>query len=424
MPEAKPVTPMMQQYREVKAKLSTGTLLLFRLGDFFELFEEDAAIASNILGLTLTARGEVPMAGIPAHAVDSYIRRLLEAGRKVALCDQLEEARPGKLVKRALTRVYTPGTTLSDEHLRQNHNQYLLAIDQVASQFCASYLELSTGQWVVFSSPKREDFLTHLVFLNPAELVVPEGKLTPGLKEYLIENLPELTVTELPESFFEPVGAYRILCEALSVLSLKGFGLSPEHPAVGAAGALYSYASQALCGKPENLKNIEVATLSNQLMVDPATARQLELFASLAGGRKGSLLEAIDSTVTAAGGRLLERVMLAASLDINELNQRLDAVEVFASNPQKLDELRVTLKSTRDIERILSRLQNRLRSPRELCATRDTLKALPALREFLRNFSPKAASVFSFFSEDLGSHASLEGLLSAALEDEAVGDLS
>jgi DNA mismatch repair protein MutS len=412
---------MLRQYYETKAKLAPGTLLLFRVGDFFELFAEDARIASNLLGLTLTQRGDCPMAGVPHHALEVYVQRLLKAGRKVAVCDQLEEPRPGKLVRRALTRVYTPGTTISAEHLEANHNHYLLALDQIGSQLVASWMELSTGEWVVAATDRKQDLLTFLTLLGPAEMVVRENGIGAGLKEELIENLPELTTTDLPESFFEPIGGRRILCEALGVASLKAFGLADDHAGLGAAAALYTYASQALCGKPENLKGLTVYEMTDRLLIDPTTARQLEIFKDLSGSKEGALITALDSTMTASGGRLLERVMLEPSCDIAELNRRLDAVGAFVAEAGALEALRERLKNLRDLERIVGRLQNRLRTPRELVAIRETLRGLPQIKIALEVFSPAATS---WMTSPIGTHDALFKLLVDALDENPEGDIA
>ncbi len=412
-------TPMFRQYKEIKAKLAPGTLLLFRLGDFFEMFDDDARMAANILGLTLTARHERPMAGIPHHAAEGYIKRLLDSGKKVAVCDQLEEARPGKLVQRALTRVFTPGTAINAEHLEASHNQYLLALSVSKSStgltLAASWMELSTGEWAAAAHASIDDFLTYLTLLQPAELIIPETGLPAGIKERLIENLPSLSVSELPESFFEPLGAKRILCEALHVATLKGFGLPDDHPAIGPAGALYSYAKQALCAAPANLCELKLHRFENRLLLDANTARQLEIFRALDGGRQGSLINAMDATMTAAGGRLLERTLRAPSCDKATLLARLAAVEAFASQPEGLRELRELLSLLRDLERILGRLQNRLRTPRELAAVRDTLRALPRLKAQVERFE---AGAVGWISSAIDPHAALCTRLGAALEEE------
>lgn len=421
MPEE---TPMFKQYRETKAKLAPGTLLLFRLGDFFELFDDDAKIASNVLGLTLTARHERPMAGMPAHALEGYIKRLLDAGKKVAVCDQLEPAQTGRLVKRELTRVYTPGTALHAEHLQAEHNQYLLALNQVGTHLSASWMELSTGDWQVGASIAREDLLTFLTLLQPAELIVPEEDLPPGIKERLIEELPGLSVSELPNSFFEPVGAKRILCEALQVATLKGFGLDDDHPALGVAGALYSYAKQALCAAPANLRQIRLQTFENRLLIDPNTARQLEIFKDLSGQRSGSLIHALASTQTAAGARLLEKLLLSPECHVEPLEARYNAITALMSQPQGLEDLRQGLSALRDLERILGRLENRLRTPRELAATRDTLRALPQLKAQLLAFTIQHPAHLSWITGAIDPHADLCFQLAQALEEEPANDFS
>ena len=419
---------MMQQYFEVRRGLPRDTLLLFRLGDFFELFFDDAVAASRLLGLTLTRRQEHPMAGIPAHALDTYVGKLLAAGKKVAICDQQEPARPGKLVKRQLVRILTPGTMLAASQLDAQSNHYLAALATTPHGLHAAWLDLTTGEFRVASDEHLENLLPVLTALNPAELLLPEGELARwqaapheqtamhALHHFCAARL----CTELPAYQFEAAAGARTVMDALGVLNLQGFGLASDHPALGPAGALVYYATENLCAKPENLRGLQEYRSGRTLLLDPATLRNLEIFQSSRDSREGSLLGAINRTSTAAGARLLERWLAAPTLELAEIRRRQTFVGALLAQPAKLAALRESLAGVRDIPRILGRLQNRLRNPRELGGVRDTLAQLPALRAGLAGFGPPLAD---HYLPRLGEFAPLRDLLLRALADELPADL-
>jgi DNA mismatch repair protein MutS len=425
MPEPEKTTPMMQQYFEVKRGLPPDTLLLFRLGDFYELFFEDAATASRLLGLTLTKRQDSPMAGIPYHAADGYVAKLLAAGKKVAVCDQQEAAQPGRLVRRKLSRILTPGTTLSASQIEGARNHYLAAASLDRRGLHAAWLDLSTGEFRIATDADPANLLPVLTALDPAELLVAEGAL--GLwksaphEQAAVHALhafaSQRLCTEVPAHLLDPSAGAREVLEALGVLNMEGFGIDRSHPALGPAGALVRYATDNLCARPENLGAIREYRSSRTLLLDPATLRNLEIFASSRGGREGSLIGAIDRTATAPGARLLERWLAAPTLDLAEIRRRQAIVGEFGARPSLLADLRDRLRNVRDIPRILGRLQNRLRNPRELGGVRDTLDQLPSLRASLEGFS-LSTPPFPVFELP-----QLRALLAGALADELPADL-
>ena len=422
------LTPMMQQYFEVKRGLPKDTLLLFRLGDFFELFFDDAVVASRLLGLTLTKRQEHPMAGLPHHAVDAYVGKLLAAGKKVAICDQDEPAQPGRLVRRKLTRILSAGTTLAANQLDAARNRYLCAVSLDRQGLHAAWIELSTGEFRVATAPKIGDLLPVLSSLDPAELLAPEGDLERWKgaphEDAAVHALHAFaagrTVTELPGYRFEAAAGARAVAAAIGVLNLQGFGLASEHPALGPAGALVSYASDNLRAKPENLRGLREYRSARTLLLDPATLRNLEIFSSVRGTRQGSLFAAIDGTTTAAGSRLLERWLAAPELDLAEIRRRHALVGELIARPARLAELERSLGGIRDIPRILGRLQNRLRNPRELRGVRDSLGSIPGICAALAPLGPDSAAL----RERIHELPELLGLLSRALEDEPPADVS
>ncbi|HEY0945940.1 MAG TPA: DNA mismatch repair protein MutS [Opitutaceae bacterium] len=423
------LTPMMQQYFEVQRGLPRDTLLLFRLGDFFEMFFDDAIAASKICGLTLTKRQDHPMAGIPAHALDNYVNKLLAAGKKVAICDQAEPAKAGKLVRRQLTRILSPGTTLAPNQLDSQRNHYLCALSLDKAGLHAAWLDLSTGEFRVATDGRAENLLPVLTALDPAELIITEGELerwkAAPHEQTAIHALHAFCtarlVTDLPAYQFETPAGAKTVMDALGVLNLQGFGLALDHPALGPAGALVYYATENLRAKPENLRSLQEYRSARTLLLDPATLRNLEIFQSSRGSREGSLLAAINRTGTAAGARLLERWLAAPTLDLAEIRRRSAIVGEFIAQPQRLAELRALLANVRDIPRILSRLQNRLRNPRELGGVRDTLAQLPAMLGELSGFGGQLATDYTTRITDLPA---LRELLARALADELPADLA
>jgi DNA mismatch repair protein MutS len=429
MSQAPKITPMMQQYFEVKRGLPRDTLLLFRLGDFFEMFFDDAIVASRLCGLTLTRRQEHPMAGIPAHAADTYVNKLLAAGKKVAICDQTEPAQAGRLVRRTLTRILTPGTILAANQLDADRNHYLAALTLDHTGLHAAWLDLSTGEFRIASDARIQNLLPVLTALDPAELLVPEGALavwqTAPHEQTAVHSLHAFATsrlcTELPSYNFETATGAKTVMDTLGVLNLQGFGLDHQHPALGPAGALVYYATENLCAKPENLRSLQEYHSAGTLLLDPATLRNLEIFASVRGGREGSLLSAINRTVTSAGARLLERWLAAPTLDLAEINRRQAHVAEWLGAPARLAALRELLVNVRDIPRILGRLQNRLRNPRELGGVRDTLDQLPALRAEL---ATGGGGLSAGYLPRLAELPELRALLAGALADELPADLA
>ncbi len=424
------LTPMMQQYFDVKRGLPKETLLLFRLGDFFELFFDDAVTASRLLGLTLTKRQETPMAGLPAQAVDNYVSKLLAAGKKVAICDQAEPAKAGKLVRRQLTRILSPGTTLAANQLDAARNHYLAAVALDKRGLHAAWLDLSTGEFRVATDAAIPNLLPILTALDPAELLVVEGErdrwAAAPHEETAVHALHGFCaarlVSELPGYHFETSTGSRTVMDALGVLNLAGFGLDPAHPGLGPAGALVGYATENLCAKPENLRTLQEYRSTRTLLLDPATLRNLEIFQSSRGTREGSLLHAMNRTVTAAGARLLERWLATPTLDLPVIRRRQALVGDLLAHPTRLAAVHEHLSGIRDVPRILGRLQNRLRNPRELGGVRDTLARLPELRAALAAFA--AASELAAVRDQLQELPDLRHLLGSALADELPNDLA
>jgi DNA mismatch repair protein MutS len=427
--QPKKLTPMMQQWHEMRAKLSDDTLLMFRLGDFYEIFKQDAEWGAKLLGITLTHRHGMPMAGIPFHAADGYIQKLLDQGIKVAICDQMETPQAGKLVKRELTRIITPGTRLADTQIDAQRNHFLLALSLGKKALNAAWLDLTTGEFFLASEAKPENLFAAFESLDPREIIVPENASEQWTLPHTEQRFRELythisdgrAVSPIPDYHFDEVSGAQSVMEALGVMNLEGFGIDQTHPALGAAGALIHYATETLCAKPKNLRKIKEYSSQRTLLLDPATLRNLEIFKSAANTRHGSLLAAMDGCVTAPGARLLERWLCAPELDLAEIQRRQNCVGEFVTAPGLATELQNLLKGVRDIERILSRLQNRMRNPRELGGVRDTLAALPAIATTLLEFpdTPVAA-----IAERINDFSALSATLDSGLAEELPSNIA
>ncbi len=413
---------MQRQYREFREKLAEGTILLFRLGDFYEVFGHDAEVAAKVLGLTLTKRHETPMAGLPHHAAPAYVNRLLAAGWKVAICDQLEAPVTGKLVRRGLTRILTPGTALEDSQLDSRRGNYLAALCWDKQGWHAAWLDVSTADFrlATDSSPSRLLPLLHSV--SPREIILPEG-LEPSAadRESLEVFLQGRAVSRLPGWNFDGAAGARLVAQTLSVHGLAGFGLTDEHAALGAAGAVLGYVTDSLCDRPKNLFRLIEAKLGDSVLLDAASSRNLELFAASGGAREGSLLETIDRTETPAGARLLALWLAEPSTDLGLISRRQAAVGEFVRHPGAASRVAEALRGVRDLARILARLQNRLRNPRELGGIRDTLRSLPPLREELQALP---GGTLATLAARIETEPALLTRLETALGDELPVDLT
>ena len=419
MQEVKPATPMMQQYLSVHEKLPKDTVLFYRLGDFYEMFFEDAEVGAQILGLTLTHRAGAPMAGIPFHASETYIDKLLKAGKKVAICDQMETPKPGKLVERSLTRILTPGTVLEDGQMEAKSNHYIVCIEARHTLLCAAWLDLSTSEFKITSTQNTSELLAFLQALAPKEIVLSES-CTSDQRVQWEGLLQDRIISNVPSFVFDLEQARTHLEKLLEVQHLEGFGIQPSEPALGCANALIFYITENLCHSPKNLKKISYYHWHKNMLLDPATLRNLEIFQTQAGAKEGSLLHFLDVAKTAAGSRLIQQFLTSPLLDLQQIAYRQNCIQAFYEAPMQTHSLQTLLTHTRDLIRILSRLQNRLKSPRELGAILETLEQLPEIKTILLQFpSPE----LKLLTEKLQLFEDLKQLLQAALVEDLPNDL-
>jgi DNA mismatch repair protein MutS len=369
------LTPMMQQYQRLRASVPADTLLLFRLGDFYELFFDDAKEASGLLNLALTHRNSVPMCGMPYHAAQGYISKLIQAGRRVAVCDQTSEPQPGKIVTREITQIITAGTVSELDLLKANRPNYLGAVYFHEGRFGFAYAELSTGEFRVTEASNGSALLDDLARISPAEVLVSERQNT---------EFGEIAGALAYDDFaFLTDHARFTLCEHFKVKSLDGFGCSEMPAAIGAAGAIIHYLKQQLRRKVDHLAALRCDARDDYVMLDAATQVNLELVESR-GARNMSLLAALDRTVTPMGGRKLRSWILQPLRDLGELEKRQQLIADLLHEADLLAALRSCLKSIRDLERAAGRLSQASGNARDLVALKISLQQIPELKGQLR----------------------------------------
>ncbi len=367
---------MMKQYRALKASVRDA-ILLFRLGDFYEMFGEDAKIAAPILEIALTARHTTPMCGIPHHAASGYIARLLKAGKKVAVCEQVEDPRQAKgIVKRDIIRIITPGTAVEEELLKSSASNYLAAVHQMGQVYGFAYIELSTGEFKAAELSSRDALRNELERVSPSECLV-SGTLAPRLKD-LLSFLPETVLTPLEDWFFDYDLAYAALKKQFGTASLDGFGCQQMIPGIGAAGAIIGYVGENLRSSLSHVHSLSVFSPAAFMVMDAVSQRNLEIIEPLRGGdRSATLIGVLDRTVTSMGSRTLRTWLLQPLLDPKEIEKRLDGVEELTSRRDALADIRQGLKGIRDIGRIMGRVACGRTNARELAGLRESLSSLP-----------------------------------------------
>ncbi|HEX9652086.1 MAG TPA: DNA mismatch repair protein MutS [bacterium] len=379
-------TPMMQQYLAIKAR-HQDAVLFFRMGDFYEMFFEDAKIASEVLGLTLTARAhgksaEVPLAGFPHHALDTYLAKMIKAGYRVAICEQIEDPKLAKtVVKRDITEVVSPGTVLADDLLDSKRNNFLAAIYIKGDIAGLALADISTGEFTVLEVPK-EQFTEEITRANPAELLLSEEQAT-----FVQNQLPKnehYFVTQREQWIFNRDFGYETLTKHFGTLSLKGFGCEDLDAGVSAAGAAIYYLKEAQKGQLAQINQLQRQTSSEFMSLDSDTRRNLELVKSIrSGGTQGTLIGVIDKTRTPMGGRRLVQWMLRPLLDPARIKRRLDAVEELLTSANVLKEVRETFGRIGDLERYISKITTNRASARDLVAIKNSLKLIPEIKRVL-----------------------------------------
>ncbi len=382
--EAKRATPAMAQYFELKAA-NPGYLLFYRMGDFYELFFEDAEIASRILGIALTKRGkhagaDIPMCGVPVHAAEEYLHKLIKAGQRVAVCEQMEDPAEAKkrgskaVVRREVVRLVTPGTITEDSLLAPKRHNYLVALVRVKAEgiFGLARADISTGVFsVMVLAP--DDLEAEIARIDPGEIILPESLLEDPTVAKALRQVPPATMTPLPASRFDSVAGERRLKDHFEVAALEAFGTFTRAE-IAAAGALLDYIALTQVGSLPALRPPKREDRDTHLQIDAATRASLEILRTTSGKRAGSLLATVDLTITAAGARTLAERLSSPLADVEAINARLDAVQWLVEEERLREGLRKCLTTVPDMERALSRLTLGRGGPRDLAAIRDGLR--------------------------------------------------
>ena len=379
---------MMQQYQSIRRTLPEGTLLLFRLGDFYELFFEDAKIAAPILNVALTKRNGMPMCGVPFHAAEGYVARLIKAGRKVAICDQTSEPQPGKIVERQISQIISPGTVSDFQLLDSRQNNFLAAVGRRPSTsakqspggdlkqlYGLALLDVSTGEFRVTEVNSFHALEDELARFSPSEVLVPDSD------EDLVRKIPR--ASSYDGYTFELDQASYLLREQFCVQSLDGFGCSDLPVAVGAAGAIVHYLRHQLRRRTSHIRSLGVFLSDQYVALDVATQQNLELIRSRGAGEDSSLLAALDRTVTPMGARLFRQWLLKPLRSQTEIRQRQEMIQQFLDQPFLLSSVRESLGTIRDVERTVGRLSQLSGNARDVVALRISLQSLPELKGHL-----------------------------------------
>ncbi len=435
---------MMAQYRRIKSELPKDALLLFRLGDFYEMFFDDAKDGAQLLNLSLTARNGIPMCGLPFHAANNYIARVLKAGRKVAICEQTEEAKPGKLVNREVTQILSPGTHFDERMLVAERNNFLAAVYPSGKIFGLALVDLTTGDFMTTELENEAALLTELERLRPAEIIYPiEKSETRSLLRGIPLTRPSATlsptggegrgegatsettrsnfgwiVSGYDDWTFAPETAFFTVKEHFKVATLDGFGLKDKSAAIGAAGGALHYLAQNLRRDVKHLTRISFYRRSDFLTLDYTTLRHLEILEPLHhdAPRNSSLYGALNRTATPMGARLLRQWLSQPLAAVAAIQQRQEAVRTFIENSFGLDAFRQQLANVRDLERTIGRVSTGSGNARDLVALRLALKQIPALKQTLSSIGPSCRS--ALLKKDMEAAQQHRPTLIEALNDQ------
>ena len=416
------LTPMMAQYRRIKASLPPDALLLYRLGDFYELFFEDAQEGAQLLNVALTQRQGIPMCGIPYHAANTYIGRLLKGGRKVAICDQTEEAKPGKLVQREVTSILSPGTHFDERILTAERNNFLAALTGSEALYGLAVVDLTTGEFRVTELTSTKAVLAEFDRLRPAEAVFPANSTS--IRELLGGTQTQLSGYD--DWTFQSETAFFTLRDHFKVASLDGYGLKGRMTAIGAAGAVLHYLIHHLRRAVPHLTRIIFYEVGDYLVLDSVSLRNLEVIESLASSSPKSLtlFASLNRTVTPMGARRLRDWLTQPLGSSAAVLRRQHAVATWLAQPNSLENFRAAMAEVRDLERTLSRLSLGSGNARDMVSLRQALRRVPTLREWVHQ-AQAVASVAE--PSSISMLAELESQLSPLPElvdrlDRAVAD--
>ncbi len=418
---ASALTPMMQQYMKTKEQYK-DCILFYRLGDFYEMFFEDALTASKELEITLTGKDcgqeeRAPMCGVPFHAVDGYLNKLVSRGYKVAICEQVEDPKLAKgIVKREVIRVVTPGTNLNTQALDETKNNYLMCIVYTADRYGISVADITTGEYLVTELDSERKLLDEITKFSPSEIICNHSFYVSGID---IEDMKErlgITVYALDSWYFDDAMCARVLMEHFHVSALEGLGISDYSCGVIAAGALLKYLMETQKTSIANLTGLTPYSIGKYMILDSSTRRNLELCETLREkNKRGSLLWVLDKTKTAMGARLLRKYVEQPLIEKQEILSRLDAVEELKNNAITREELREYLNPVYDLERLISRISYQTANPRDMIAFKTSLSMLPHIKYLMKGLN---ARLLGELEDDLDPLVDLYRLIDSSIVEE------
>ena len=415
------LSPMMQEYCKTKENYK-DCILFYRLGDFYEMFFEDALLVSKELELTLTGKDcgleeRAPMCGIPFHAAETYIKRLIEKGHKVAICEQVEDPKKAKgLVKREVIRVVTPGTTLDATSLDESKNNYLMSIVSMEDHFGCAIADITTGDCFLTEVDKPQKLLDEINKFVPAEIICNDAFFMSGIDTEDLKDRLHICIFPLDNWYFDDSLCKRTLREHFHVNTLEGLGIQDYDSGVIAAGALFQYLNETQKTALSHMASIRPYSADKFMLIDSSSRRNLELVETLREKQKrGSLLWVLDKTKTAMGARTLRGYVEQPLIDASEIRARLEAVEELTQRPMLRDEIREYLNPIYDLERLISRISYQSANPRDMVAFASSLAMIPYIRQVLQEFE---APVLKKIYEDMDPLEDVTDLIKRAIVDE------
>ena len=415
------LTPMMQQYVEVKEKYK-DCILFYRIGDFYEMFFEDAITASKVLEITLTGKDcgqaeRAPMCGVPYHACDVYLNKLIENGFKVAICEQVEDPKLAKgLVKRDVIRVVTPGTNMSQAILDENTNNYLMSIYLSKDMSGVSVVDITTGEFKTCRISSIAKLADEINKYSPSEIIGNDDFLNAPLDFEYMKDRQKIAISKTPEHYFNQSICEDVISRQLGTNNMAGLGLSDMPESIYSTGALLQYLHETQKNSLEHINKLEIYSIDDYMIIDSSTRRNLELTETLRDkNKKGSLLWVLDKTKTAMGARLLKNYIEQPLIMEDEINNRLDAIEAFNNDVITRDEIREYLNPIYDMERLMTRISLRTANPRDLIAFKSSLKLLPFIKRLVAAFD---TTLFKKMYEDLDELTDLYELLESSINEE------
>lgn len=377
---------------EVKDKYP-DCLVLFRMGDFYETFYEDAKTVSKVLDIVLTSRGKgekkAPLAGIPYHAIDSYLGKLVKSGHKVCIVEQLEDPKKAKgIVKRGVVRVITPGTVIEDNILVKGSNNFIMAVNKENSQYGVSLADISTGEFLVTTVNDKSKFFSEVEKFRPSEIIMPMSLESGEMYGYLKDK--GYYVNTFDDRFFWTDKSVDVLKKHFDVFNLEGFGIAGDEVAVSVCGGLMSYLKETQMNSLSHITKINKYNVEGYMIIDQATQRNLEILRNIRdGSSRGSLFDVIDKTVTSVGSRMLKQWVIRPLIDVEGINLRLDSVNEIVEDAILREEIKEILSKFSDIERIISKVVYKTVNPKDLIALKQSLSIIPRVKEMLSGCKSK-----------------------------------